>query len=417
MSTPDLINLREGQVLDGVDLTNPEAEALNASELVSVEPSGRAWRVTAAHVVGAVRVGRHVVRVQPKIGAVKALRLLARAHAVHHLRLDDAPLDLGVDPDLHAVLALLFAEEARRAFAQGPLRGYRTEEQSLSVLRGRLRLRDQELRRFGLLIPLEVIVDEWTADTDDNRRILAATRRLLLLPAVPEAVRASLTRVDRLLAEVTLPAPGSIPAWTPTRLNARMHQLLRLADLVLAGQTFEHTVGEVRAQGFVLRMEKLFEDLVARLLSELDDEVRLSPQAGYRLDDGNWLRIRPDLVFIGDGGPVAVADTKYKILNEKKKLRNEDAYQLLAYCTRLRLTEGHLIYCVGVDDGDDQIPPAHRILGSSVTLRIHRIDLHQPIESVEQQVRFVRDAITPQPEASVTQIELLRPEHMRAVPS
>lgn len=70
-----------------------------------------------------------------------------------------------------------------------------------------------------------------------------------------------------------LPPPGQpLPAWTPTRLTARLHRLLRLADLVLARATVEHTVGQVQTAGFVVPMERLFEDLVARLLEEADDE-------------------------------------------------------------------------------------------------------------------------------------------------
>ena len=60
---------------------------------------------------------------------------------------------------------------------------------SLPVLRGRLRLREQEMRRFGQLVPLEVSVDEWTTDTDENRRLRAATQRLSALADLPELVR------------------------------------------------------------------------------------------------------------------------------------------------------------------------------------------------------------------------------------
>lgn len=84
---------------------------------------------------------------------------------------------------------------------------------------------------------------------------------------------------------------------------------------------------------------------------------------------------RPDLVFLRGGLEIAVADPKYKILNEKKKLPNEDAYQLITYCTRLGLDVGHLIYAVGVDAGDDDIPLEHDIQSSPVRLAVHRVDV------------------------------------------
>jgi 5-methylcytosine-specific restriction enzyme subunit McrC len=388
-STDELQGLREGQVLDKVPLTVTQASALNASALVKVEPSGPAWRVTAAHAVGAVRVGDLVVRVQPKIGALQVLRLLSRAHGLKHLVLDEETVGLGIDPDLHALLALLFAAEARQALAAGAVRGYREEQQALPVLRGRLRMRDQELRRFGLLMPLEVTFDDWSADTDDNRRIRAAVRHLLWLPAVPDAVRLQLGWVDRLLGDVTVPPSGAqLPPWAATRLNQRLHALLRLSDIVLSESTFESRAGLHEASGFVLRMEKLFEDLVTRLLGELDDDTRVHPQATYRLDTKKRLTIKPDLVFVRAGHVVGVADTKYKILDDRGRLRNDDGYQLVTYCRRLGLRAGHLIYAAG------QLPTEpFDIPQADVVLHVHKIDISRPVEQLEEDVKRLRARI------------------------
>jgi 5-methylcytosine-specific restriction enzyme subunit McrC len=156
-SRADLERLSEGQVLDTVDLTLAEASALNTTGLVSVQPSVSGWRVTAAHAVGAVRCGDLRVRVHPKVGSVQVLRLLARAHGVRGIKINESLIGVESDPDLTAVLAVLFAEEAATTLAIGPLRGYRRENQSGNVLRGRLRMRDQELRRFGLPLPLATL--------------------------------------------------------------------------------------------------------------------------------------------------------------------------------------------------------------------------------------------------------------------
>jgi 5-methylcytosine-specific restriction enzyme subunit McrC len=87
--------------------------------------------------------------VSPKVGAVKVLQLLAREHGVRNLHVDAERLGLADDADLSTVLAVLFEREAQTALALRPQRGYRTEDQSLPVVRGRLRLVDQALRRCG----------------------------------------------------------------------------------------------------------------------------------------------------------------------------------------------------------------------------------------------------------------------------
>ena len=394
-------------MLYNVELTHDEAAALNATKLLTATAASPGWIVAAAFAVGALNVNGMIVRVQPKVGIVKTLQLLARAHGLRHLRLDDAHIGIDESEDLSTILAALFAHEAATAFASGPLRGYRTEDQSLSVLRGRVRLRDQELRRFGLLVPLEVTVDEWTTDTDENRLIRAACRRLLALAELPQSLRRRLLHTDRLLADVQILPPGvPLPTWTQTRLNTRLHRLLTLAEIVLKHASVEHRAGEVQVTGFVVPMERLFEDLVARILVEQATEAQVSTQRTYRLGNSGQLNIRPDLVFLRDGVEVAVADTKYKILNEKKKLRNEDAYQLITYCTRLHLKVGHLIYSVGTDDEDDDIPLEHDIQRSAISLHVHRVDLKQSLEELERDIAQMGQVILADYEAAPAEAAL-----------
>lgn len=366
-------------------LTRAQAVALNATKLVTVEPAVDGWTVTAAYAVGALRCEDLLVRVRPKVGTVQVLRLLARCYGIDDLRLDQHSVEVLDDRDLTTILAVLFAQEAADAMVQGPLRGYRSEDQSLPVLRGRLRLREQEMRRFGQLVPLEVSVDEWTTDTDENRRLRAATQRLIALADLPELVRRRLLRLDRQLVEVKeLPAGAPIPQWAPTRLNTKLHALLRLADLVLANQAVEHRVGDVSVRGFVLSMSRLFELLITRLMSEARSEIHVRAQQSSRLDTGGLLTIRPDLEFFSGKTVVGVADVKYKLLDDQGKFPNPDAYQLIAYCSRLGLDTGHLIYAAG-----DPRPEPLEMLGSGIRLVVHAVDLKQPVAAIEAAVRDV----------------------------
>jgi 5-methylcytosine-specific restriction enzyme subunit McrC len=389
-SRVDLARLAEGQVLDEIELSRAEAAALNATSLVSVQPAVWGWRITAAHAVGALHCGDLNVRVQSKVGQLQVLRLLARACGLSGLALDESLVSVEADPDLTAVLAALFVQEAGKALAAGPLRGYRTEDQSLSVLRGRLRLRDQELRRFGQLVPLEVTLDEWTTDTDENRRIRAAARRLMAMTELPKGVRHCLLRVDRVLADVWLtPRGAELAPWIATRLNVRLHRLLHLADLVLAHATVEHRAGDVEVHGFVLSMSWLFERLITQLLAEHASRIRVRAQRTSALDRDGRLTIRPDLVFLDGRAVVAVADTKYKLLDDNGRFPNADAYQLVTYCARLGLDTGHLIYAAG-----DPCPDPYHIIGAGVRLVVHAVDLAQPLHELEQEVATLFAEIT-----------------------
>lgn len=391
MTRTELAGLVEGQSVYPVDLTQAEAAALNRSRLVTAQPDVDGWRVTAEYAVGVVRRGDLVVRVTPKVGVVQVLTLLARAYGIRGLQLDPSLVELSPDADLSNVLAVLFAQEAAGAMAGGPLRGYRTEDQTLPVLRGRVRLREQHLRRYGLLVPLDVTVDEWTLDTDENRRIRAATQRLLALADVPAPTRVGLLRLDRTLHEADVPPRGALLApWVPTRLNVRLHRLLHLADLVLAHTSVEHEAGSTQTHGFVISMSWLFEKLVEQLL--LERCPGLKPQDVLPLDTLGRLRIKPDLVFYDEDGPIAVADTKYKLLGAKGEFPNADAYQLVTYCARLGLSTGHLIYAAG-----EPRPEPFDIVGTGVRLVIHSVDISCPVSEVEARLAELGQAITAVP--------------------
>lgn len=389
-SRADLGRLLEGQTLTDVALTNAEAAALNASGMVTATPQASGWTVAAQYVVGTLRRGELVVRVAPKVGAVQVLTLLARADGASWLTIDAELVDVDDESDLSAVLARLFCAEAAAALAGGPLRGYRTEDQTLPVLRGRVRLRDQYLRRFGQLVPLEVTVDEWTVDTDENRLIRSAALVLLQQPGLSRAVELDLRRIDRILTDASPLTPGEpAPPWGPTRINARLHTLLGLSELVLRHGGVENDPGETPVHGFWLNMATLFERLVARLLEETDS-LWHQPK-GQALDSRGELTFRPDFLREDGSGVTAVADAKYKLLGDAGKPSNADIYQLATYCARLGLTTGHLLFADG-----GEAPAPYEITGTDINVAVHRLDLTLPLPALEERVRSLASTLAGQ---------------------
>ena len=82
------------------------------------------------------------------------------------------------------------------------------------------------------------------------------------------------------------------------------------------------------------------------------------------------MTVKPDLILIKNRKAVAVTDVKYKLLDDQGRFPNADAYQLLAYCTRLGLDRGHLIYAAG-----EPQPAPIKIIGSTVRIHTHTLDL------------------------------------------
>ncbi|MDI9628230.1 MAG: restriction endonuclease [Acidobacteriota bacterium] len=383
--------LREGEPSRSVELPRSVADALAASGVVQVGWTDRPgwWEVAASNQIGVVVAGGVQVVIQPKLDINRLVFLMGYARHPDFWRDDHVRLDTAAD--LPEALTDAFVRLAKRALEQGLLKGYQTLEETLPVLRGRIREADQLRRRWGKGIPLEVRYDEYTVDIAENRLLLAATEQLLRTPQVSARHRVGLQRLRLLLADVTTPVRGSVrPLWTPSRLNARYAPALELAELVLDGRSFEQCVGDVVVSGYLFNMATIFEDFVTVALREA-----LKPYGGRsllqyatHLDEDAAVPVRPDFVWLEQGRPRIVVDAKYKA-EKPSGFPQADLYQMLAYCTVLGLPEGHLVYAKGNEDAHE-----HVVRRAGVRIVTHALDLDvQPAELLATMATMVNALI------------------------
>ncbi|MEO9330059.1 McrC family protein [Gordonia aurantiaca] len=389
------ILLTEGDPPRPVSLDFAEYELLRRLAIVEVNPSlqGGVFEVSAGRKIGAVAVGERQIVVRPKISDLNRLVFLLGYSLHRDFWLDDE-VHLTEADELLPAMAEAFGRLASHATAQGLLQGYRTTTDDLPVLRGRMLASEQMTRHHGLPVPIAVEYDEFTVDIGENQQLLAATLRLLGVPGLPHGTRSRLQRLRRVLVDVTPPIRGLGGArWRPTRLNKRYHSALRLADLVLAAQSFEHRAGDLPVSGFMFDMWRIFEDFVSTSLGEAltSRGGQYATQKPVHLDTERSLRMRPDLVWTDRGGAIrAVVDAKYKA-ERPEGFPFADLYELLAYCTVLGLRHGHLVYAKG-----NEPVRQHVVEGADVTLHCHALDLSLPPAALLGQVEVLADSIAAQ---------------------
>jgi 5-methylcytosine-specific restriction enzyme subunit McrC len=404
-----VLSLDEGDPPRRLSLTAGQARALAISDALSVAPTGvdGEWMVAPGTRVGAfqVRCGGAAgaggtggagataggqtdtiqVRISPKIPIARLVLLMG--YARNPLFWRDDLVSLEEDADLPEALSHTLAVLAARALDQGVLKGYVTVDESLPVLRGRLREADQ-IRRFGVGLPLEVRFDDYSVDIAENRILLAAVLRALQMPGVSAQTRTLLRRLRLQLADVTLIA-GPRPTWTRTRLNARYEPALMVSEMILDGRSFELRVGDLVVSGFLLNMAKIFEDFVCVALGRALGRLpairsgRASLQYRTHLDAERMVPIRPDFVWSRGGRPVAVADAKYKA-ERPSGFPQADLYQMLAYCTVLGLDTGHLVYAKG-----EEAAGVVDISGSPVRVVRHVLDLEAAQAQMLRQIATI----------------------------
>ncbi len=363
-------------------LSVADRDALRAAGTsVTMEPvagTDGAFHLRPGSTVGAVEIGDLSVFIEPKVGISQLLALACYATSGFAPRRE--LFDHGREHSLPDVLALALSSAARRAFRRGLLHGYRSEEESLRTVRGRIRFDEQLRRHHGIAPPVEVRYDEFTEDIPANRLVSAAARRLGSMRLRTPGARGQLAWIGGTLENVSPVeyAPNAIPDVRFDRLNEHYREVIALSRLVLAHGAFESRRGGVRTSGFLIDMNRVFQEFVTRALREaLGVTDRLFGERTIRsLDEGGEIGLKPDLTWWDGSSVVFVGDAKYKCL-ATSSAPNADLYQLLAYVTALDLRGGLLVYAEGEAEAG-----IYRLRGSHRRLEVVALDLSGTLDEV-----------------------------------
>ena len=391
------ITLREHEKSPAQLLSVAERDALQTAPLsVTIEPvpgTDGSYHLTPDSVVGAVETDGLSVVIEPKIGIANLLSLAC--YAIGKVKFDREDFDFPEEYALPDFLALALAAQARRAFSHGLLHGYLVKEQALLTVRGRVRFAQQVGRRFDFPMPVELQYDEFTADILPNQLVKAAAYRLARARLRSTRARRDLGWVAGVLADVSLREflPVSVPEVAFDRLNEHYRKVVGLSRLVLRHGAFEARRGAIRAQGFLMDMNSVFQEFLTQALRE---ELKASPRTlrsdreleKLTLDNGCKVTLEPDLTWWD--GPTCnfVGDAKYKNLTGRP-VPNADLYQMLAYVTGLDLPGGLIIYAQGEADAGN-----HRVRHSDKRLEVAAMDLSGTLEEVLLRVRGLAGRVT-----------------------
>lgn len=304
-------------------------------------------RLTGCGWIGVVRLDSCTIRIVPTLidGHHSLVSLLAYLGNFKLLKqLDRGGNFLEGGTDLFDLLALLLAIECDRVRHMGPLADYERQHDELTLLRGRLDVKAQAIRRFGRVDTLVCDFDERVTEVPENRwlvRALRAARRRVQASGVSDRVRRSLSAWEEVCLD-----DGAEPLPRPefTRANAYYRSALSLAYLVVDGVTASDllTAGRITGFSFMISMPRLFEEFVTRLIqSEVPVGCEVEPQSRDRSvlwdvdQDRSFKTVRPDILVSSQDGRARVpVDAKYKGYADIS-LKSADVYQGAVYALAL----------------------------------------------------------------------------------
>ena len=362
---------------------------------VDVSPTSRSntWILRPGSEIGVVRLPDLTVEIRPKLPIDRVLFLIS--YTLDRLNLPGEVVELAQPPDLVEAMVRIFHDAVRQATGRGLLQGYQTQEETLNVVRGRIRIEEQLRRRFGIAVPIEVRYDEFTPDIEPNRLLKAAVRRLAWLPQRSRNTRRLLSVMRAVFANVSGVEyrPTHLPQVPVNPLNAHYQPALALARLILRSGTVELAAGKVESASFLIDMNKVFEDFVVVGLRDALGltEYTFPQEARGRelwLAAGQKVRLKPDISWWQGDRCVFVGDAKYK-RTTVHGAQNHDIYQALAYALAAGLPSALLIYAH--DDQERVDPVTYDIPEAGKRIEVEVLKLHgQPDEVLKRVKRLAR---------------------------
>jgi 5-methylcytosine-specific restriction enzyme subunit McrC len=345
------------------------------------------------------------VLIRPKVGLRNVFFLLSYADKIRW-GAGDFPYQ---EDDFFRAFALWFDRESARAARFGLVRDYIERDEPLTTLRGRLAIDRQLATRPGRRIPLHCRYQDYSEDTALNRVVKAAHNALLRIPDLDRDVAVRLRhRARQVFGNVSnIEYAAALPDLTLTRLNRHWESTAHLARMILRRRSIRDERGNIVGTTFTIDMNSLFERFVEQVIGERvrATEHTLEPQArrrltGYGTGEHNVvvppINMRPDFLLTASGSPVAVGDAKYKELLRVGDWEHPDVYQLLAYCVRLRLNRGLLIYA------GRRPRTESAVVGTPIQLATVGIDLSGPPEAILREANRAADVFIEQADARTT---------------
>lgn len=384
MEIVSLLEGEKGQLVDfGIATRLMELKVCDAS----IGPLGKAY-LSNFRKIGHVEFEGLRIEIKPKVSVRQVLQMLDPNLKAFQRLASDTSL-ASTDEWTHA-LADFFDSQLSLALRRGPLEGYREDEEWSRTIKGRIQFSKFATTPKFASPDIPIIHDDFSINIPENMIIFTALNILLSKLDLGKDLRARHLAHTRMLDGVNLLQAGAkLPNYRLTSRNMHYAPALATAELIVLSQSFTASPGGHLVKSFLIDMPRLFETFIELEFLRLSKAAGIDfrPQKGNQyLDESQMFRIQPDYLWFQGGKAIALADAKYKSVASPSEISNADVNQVIAYCSRFGLKEGHLIFA--------EAPEFETTMfNSEITLIVHQLDLGHESKLIREEVSEIFDSI------------------------
>ena len=317
----------------------------------------------------------------------------------------------GIDIQKHHLLDIFidnFCKELFSQLHQGVIKTYVSRENNLSVLRGKLLIKEQLRKNLIHKEHFYCRYDEFIEDNDYNQ-VIKATVRCLFNRVTNNRIKRKLSELLNIFDAVSEKQkfPADVDRLPRNRMVNRYNDVFSMCRMFLAGVSPDVITGRPEALSLLFDMNKLFEEFVYRRIAKVASRMNLvakdqKPQrylARCTVNDSDMFKMMPDISILDNQGKIlAIIDTKWKLLNPEKPkydISQSDMYQMLAYATQYHCNNIILLYPFNANL--EKPLPSLRIKQGGQRISIKTVDLcalaDKSLLSVDEQLNNMLSSV------------------------
>ncbi len=318
--------------------------------------------LTAKNFVGIIETKHHIIEILPKIYDGKEdksvdktrkifLKMLKSVKDLPFRHFNSAALK-NCSLHLFEIFVLMFLEELGRIVKSGLKSQYVSEEENLSVLKGKIKW--SEHLRKNLVHKERVFVeyDEFSPNRPENR-ILKKTIQFLAKKEFSNTTNLHLRQYEFIFDEIpeSTNIANDFAQCGKNRTTKSYENILPWCRIFLQNESFQTASGKNDVYALLFPMEKVFECYVADFIKkniESGWSVKLQEGSKYLVEKPGKFRLRPDIILEKNNEKIII-DTKWKMIDltdEKNnyKISQADLYQMFAYAKKYGSKKVVVIY-------------------------------------------------------------------------
>lgn len=361
--------------------------------------------VTFKNYVGLIQIKNNFqIQVLPKIEFAKGKKDETKQIFMRMLRsMKDFPskvftnANLKMDRmNLYEIFINMYLQEVRQLVKQGIKSSYVTQEENLTVYKGKLLVNEHLKYNIAHKERFYVGFDEYQVNRPENKLIKSTLLKLQKLTSSAENSKE--TRQLLTAFEFVQPSKNYDKDFSKViidRNTKEYEMLIKWSKVFLKNKSFTTFSGTESARALLFPMEKVFEAYVTKnmkkVFGRIGWQVSAQDKKYYLFNTLNGenhkkFALRPDLVVTRDDESVIILDTKWKSLINNKGayygISQADMYQMYAYAKKYGTSEIWLLY--PVNEAMRDCDPITFDSGDGVNVSMFFVDVADIEKSMEE---------------------------------